>query len=218
MPFIHRNHVIQQVSSAALDPTLGNSVLPGASERGPHGVHLQRSNSWGNVHTILGIPIEDQKPESRFKRKGLPQLLDDPQARGMLGDVDVQNAAPGMGDDEKTIEHTESNRRNRKKVHGGNGFPVIAKKGEPSLGCVGVPRRSFHPAGSGSFGDLKAEHEELAVDAWCSPRGVLGHHLEDQLPNFFGYLPPSDEPFDLRNEFPTTNGIRPGASEPRFRA
>jgi hypothetical protein len=36
-----RNDVIQQVSSTAFDPTLGNAVLPGTFKRGPHRIRLQ---------------------------------------------------------------------------------------------------------------------------------------------------------------------------------
>ena len=28
---------------------------------------------------------------------------------------------------------------------GCNGFPMVSKKGQPALGPVGIPRRSFHP-------------------------------------------------------------------------
>ncbi len=64
MLLIHRNSVIQEVSSAAFDPTLRHAVLPGTFEGGPHGVHLQGPNRYGNLQPILGIPIEDQNPGS----------------------------------------------------------------------------------------------------------------------------------------------------------
>ena len=38
-----------------------------------------------------------------FEWKCLPQLLDDPTARRMLGDVNVQDAPPIMTDDEEAI-------------------------------------------------------------------------------------------------------------------
>jgi len=41
MSFVQRNYVIQQLSSAAFDPTLGNAVLPRTLERGPQGIQLQ---------------------------------------------------------------------------------------------------------------------------------------------------------------------------------
>ena len=97
-----------------------------------------------------------------------------------------------MSDDEKTVEHTERNRWNSEKIHSGNGFTVVAKKAKPAPAGLPAPRRSFHPAGNGSFGHLKTEHEKLAVDARRSPGGVLRPHLEDQLPNLFGYRTSTD--------------------------
>jgi hypothetical protein len=39
----------------------------------------------------------------RFKWKCLPQLLDDPTARRMLRDVDVQDASTIVADDEEAV-------------------------------------------------------------------------------------------------------------------
>jgi hypothetical protein len=41
MSLIQRNYVIQQISTAAFNPTLGNAVLPRTFERRPQGIHLQ---------------------------------------------------------------------------------------------------------------------------------------------------------------------------------
>jgi len=44
MTFIHRNDVIQQISSAAFNPTLRYSILPRAFEGRSYWAHLQGSN------------------------------------------------------------------------------------------------------------------------------------------------------------------------------
>src|SRR5207253_5119914 len=105
-------------------------------EGGSYRVHLQGSNSCRDFPPVFCIPIEDQKPGTRPKRKRLPQLLDDPRARGMAGDVEVQNASTIMADDEKAVEHAERDRRNREDIHRGNSFPAISKKGEPPAGVA----------------------------------------------------------------------------------
>jgi len=56
---------------------------------------------------------------------------------------------------------------------------------------------------------FKTEHEKFSVDAGSSPAGVLGHHLEDQIPNFFGCLSSTDGLSDLRNRPPVPT--EPGA-------
>ena len=60
-------------------------------------------------------------------RKCFAQLLDDPTAGRMRGDVEVQDTTPVMANDEKAVEQVESNGGDSKEVHGGNGFAMIVK-------------------------------------------------------------------------------------------
>jgi len=190
MAFIHRNDVIQQVSTAALNPTLRNSILPGTFEGGPNGSDLQSTNRCRDFQPIFPIPVKDQKPGCRPKRKRLPQLLNDPPARRVLRDVDVQDAPPAVADDEEAIDHAEGDGWDREEIHRGDSFPTVVQKGEPALGWLGVPRRSFHPAGDRSLRDSKTGHEEFTMDARRSPGRVLRDHTEDQIPNLLGNSPP----------------------------
>ena len=126
-------------------------------------------------------------------------------------DVAVQDAAAIVADYEKAVEHAEGDRRNREEIHGGNGFPMVTKKGEPALGWVRVPGGPFHPAGNRSFGNGKSEHEKFSVDTGSFPIGVLGHHLEDQIPNFFRNLSSANGLSDFRNHppVPTESSVVP---------
>ena len=69
-----------------------------------------------------------------------------------------QNAPTIMADDKEAVEHAERRRRNGKEIHGGNGFPVITKKGKPTLSRLTVPRCSFHPAGNGCASSKLGAH------------------------------------------------------------
>ena len=103
MAFVHRNRVIQQLPPTAFDPALRHPVLPGTLERGLHRLNPERSHGSGNLHSVLPVPVEDQKPRNRAKRKRLRQLLHHPHARRMLGDIAVQDAPPIMSDNEKAV-------------------------------------------------------------------------------------------------------------------
>jgi len=94
MAFVHRNNVIQQLSPTAFDPALRHPVLPRTLERGLRRLNPEGSCGSGNLHSVLPVPVEDQKSGSQAKQKVLPQLLHNPQARRMLGDVAVQDAPP----------------------------------------------------------------------------------------------------------------------------
>src|ERR1700752_5014028 len=111
----------------------------------------------------------DEKSGRRPKRKRLPQLLDDPTACRMLGDVEMQDTPAIMADDEEAVENTEADRGHGEEVHGRNRFPVIRKKHAPALGWLGVSPCPLHPAGDGTLGYIKAQHEKLAVNARSAP-------------------------------------------------
>src|SRR4029450_4220267 len=100
--FIDSDNVVEQVTAAASHPALGHTILPGTFERGPHGVYFQGSNGCRDLRPVFFIPGMNQRPRSCPKRKRLPQLLDDPTARRMLGDVDVQDTPAIVMDDKET--------------------------------------------------------------------------------------------------------------------
>jgi hypothetical protein len=202
MTFIQRNDVIQQVSSAAFDPALRHTILPRTPQRSADTFDFHRSNRGGDLRSILGITIEDDEPRGRPRWKRFSQLLNDPQAGRVPGDVDVQDPSTGVVDDEEAVEHMEGDRWNREEVHRGDGFPMISKKGEPTFGRLRISRSPFHPTRDRSLGEIKAEHEEFPMYPRCSPGRVLGDYLEDQLPNFFrGPSPPDWRP-DSGNQPP----------------
>ena len=129
----------------------------------------------------------------------------------MFGDIEVQNASAVVTDEEEAVEHAEGECRDREEIHRRDGFLVVPKKGEPTLGWVRVPLGPLHPARDRSFGNIKAEHEEFAVDARSSPGRVLGHHLEDQIANLLGYGSSSEGLPDLGDQHPvpTESGAVP---------
>src|ERR1700730_7144804 len=98
----------------------------------------------------------------------------------MVCDIAMQDATTIVADDEEEAEHTERNRGHGEEVHRRNRLPMVAKEGEPPFGRRRISRRSFHPTGDRSLGEIKTEHE-FPMDPRRSPGWVLGNHLEDQL-------------------------------------
>jgi hypothetical protein len=77
----HRDNVVQQVSSAAFDPTLRYAILPRAFKGRSYWAHLHGSNDRRNLQPVLGIAVEDEKLSRQIKRKRFSQLLNDPEAK-----------------------------------------------------------------------------------------------------------------------------------------
>ena len=166
---IDRDDVIQQVAPTTFNPPLRDPVLPRTPERGSNRPDSHRANRDRNPQAIFGISIKDQEPGSRFVGEGFAQLLNNPTARGMSRDIEVQHAPTMVADDEKAVEHTERDRGDRKEVHGRDGFAMVTQEGEPTLGRLVISGSSAHPTGNGSLGNIETQHQEFTVDARRAP-------------------------------------------------
>src|SRR5207249_10385950 len=135
--------VVQELSSASSHTPLRDAILPGTSEGGllgndPRGVHR-----CDHLEPELLITIKDQVLLEGFKGKRLAQLLDDPTARRMLRDVNVQDAPTIMADDEEAVEHAEGNRWSGEEINSSNRFPMVSQERKPALGPVRSSRCSL---------------------------------------------------------------------------
>ena len=217
MMFNQRNNMVQQIAPATSHPALRNAILPWTPEGSSPGNDPCGFHPCDHLEPELPIAIKDQVFQRGFKGKRLPQLLGDPTARRMLGDINVQDPPPIMTDDEEAVEHAERIRWHREEIHGRNGFPMVAKEGQPVLGPVRISRRSFHSMGDGSLGKSKAEHEEFPMNPRRSPSWVLNDHPEDQFPNLLRCLFPSDLPPDSGDQPPIHTKTCPVPAGDSFR-
>jgi hypothetical protein len=116
------------------------------------------------------------------KGKGFPQLLSRPLRGRMGGHVEVQNAAPVMGQHQKHVKDLETDGGHGEEVDGHQLLGVILQKCAPGL------RRRFaaahHVFADAALHDIDAELEQLTVDPWCTPTGILSAHLADQISDF----------------------------------
>jgi hypothetical protein len=162
--------MVQQIPSTASHPPLSDAILPWTPERSSLGNDPCRFHGCDHLKPELLIAIKDQIFVRCFKWKRFAQLLNDPTARRMLRDVNVQDAPAIVTDDEEAVEHAKRDRWHSEEIHGRNRFPMVSKKGQPALGPVRISRRSFHPTGDRSLGKFKTEHAKFPM----YPRRSLG--------------------------------------------
>ena len=134
----------------------------------------------------------------------------------MPRDIEVQDAPTIVADDEKGVQHAAGDRGDGEKVHRGDGFSMVAQETEPTLCRLGISRRSSHPPGDGSLGDIESDHEELAVNSRCSSGGIFCHHSEDQIANFSCYFSPPDHSAGSGDSAPVKRESRPVPSDHGF--
>src|SRR6266853_3940725 len=130
-----------------------------------------------------------------------------------------------MTEGEKTVEQIESDCWHREEVHGGNGFSVISQKGEPPLRRFGISRGAPHPTGDSSFGNVKTQHQQLAVDTRRAPGWILAHHPKDEILHLLRNPSSADHPASFGDStpinrksrsVPTHDGLRTHNNESLF--
>src|SRR5450759_3584982 len=58
MALIQGDHVVEQVAAAASDPTFGDAILPGTSNRGTDRCHLQRADRGWPFPAVRRVMVE----------------------------------------------------------------------------------------------------------------------------------------------------------------
>ena len=218
MGFVERDHVIKQIVPATLDPSFCHAVLPRTLNRGTDRFHLQRADRRSNFDAELGITIKDQESWTSYKGKRFSQLLNNPSARGMPRDIEMQNPLTVMADDEETVEQAESYRRDCEKVHRCDSFAMVSQKREPSFSLFWISRRAPNPAGNGSLENIEAQHQELPVNSGCAPGWILRNHPKNQIADFFGDSLPSNHTSCPRDRTPIQSESSAVPTNHSFRA
>src|SRR5687768_15642232 len=78
-------------------------------------------------------------------------------ARWVFCDVEMENLASIVFDDEETIQDSEGEGRHGEEVHGRDDLVVIAQEGSPELPCLLGRRQAPDVARNCAFRDVEAE-------------------------------------------------------------
>src|SRR5215472_17863658 len=112
----------------------------------------------------------------------------------MPGNVEVENPAAFVLDDEQTVQHSKSHGRHGEEVEGDDGLAVVAEKRQPFLGRISPAREAPQITRDGPFGEHEAELLQLAMDLRRAPVGVLLRQTPYQHANFLSDLRPTALP------------------------
>jgi hypothetical protein len=102
--------------------------------------------------------------------KGLKKLLRGPFCGWMRRDVEVNNPATLVRENDENVENTKGEGRDGEEIDGGKLFGVVFQKRSPGLrGRFG---KSDHVLSDGCLGDIDTEFEQLTVNSRCSPEKI----------------------------------------------
>jgi hypothetical protein len=156
--FVEYDHMIEQFATTAANEPFRNAILSRTSETGAFWMDIEAFHCIDHVAPEIGGPIKNQILGSAIVGEGFAQLLRSPCASRVLCDIEMNNSAAVMGDDEEAVEHAKGQRWHSEEVHCSDHFAVVAQKYSPLRGRSGIPGRFAHPAQNSTLGDLEAEH------------------------------------------------------------
>ena len=93
--------MIEKLSATAFDPAFRDSILPRACRAYAHAFHAARCQFIGHLLAKLGITIQDRVAVRTRFRKCFPQLLHYPGAGWVFRDVEIEDPASIVFDDEE---------------------------------------------------------------------------------------------------------------------
>ena len=111
MNVIEDDQVIEKLSATASDPAFRDSILPRACRAYACGFHAAGCQQLGYLLAKLGITIQDRVAVRTRFRKCFSQLLHYPGAGRVFRDVEMEDPASTVFDDEKTIQDSEGEGR-----------------------------------------------------------------------------------------------------------
>jgi hypothetical protein len=171
--------VVEAVPPKGPDHALAVRILPRRPRRGEDLLDPHRTHSTNEVRAIDLVSVPDDVPRRRVVGEGVDQLLACPLRGRTIGDVEVHDAAALVLE-----EHVQDAKRgcgNDKEVDGNEIMGVIPEKRTPGLRRRLSPTR--HVPRHRGLCDVEAEHEQLTVNTWRSPRRVLAGDSTDERPD-----------------------------------
>ena len=142
MRFVQRNDVVEKLAPTASHPTLGGPVLPRCLNTGALRLEACRLQERDYIGIELRIAVHDHITKSTSLGKRFPQLLYNPFGTWSAGDIEVQDSAPVVFNDEEAIQEFESHGGNGKEIYGGDCLSMIRQKGKPALAWIAAPLQS----------------------------------------------------------------------------
>src|SRR5215510_9202311 len=129
--FIHRDDMVQDLAAAASNPSFSGSVLPWRLNARPSWLKSGGPQELKDIGIEHRISIQIDVAIRCRLRTGFSQLLHDPIGRGVPRNVEVQDPAAPLLDDEQTVQHPEGRSWHGEEVEGNDGLAVVAKKRKP---------------------------------------------------------------------------------------
>ena len=135
---VQHHHVVEALAAQGPDQTFDREILPRRPRGDRHLLDAPRLGSAGEGDAVDRIAVTEEVWRRRVPWERLDKLLGGPLGRGGVGDVDVDDAAAVVREDQDDEQHLEQHGGPGEDVHGDKRPHVVGEKRPPSLSCVGL--------------------------------------------------------------------------------
>ena len=157
MFFAEHDHMTETLAADASNHSLRIRILPRASRCRPHLFNAHSLNSILEILAIDSISISNEITRRLILRKGFDHLLCRPSCGWMFGDIEVNQSASFMRNNNENKQHAQPGCRNREEIDRHEIANMIVQECPPSLGWRCAPLR--HQSGNGTFGNCDSQLE-----------------------------------------------------------
>ena len=154
---MERDHLIEALTTNGSDHSLDIGSLPRRARCRQDFADAHVSHLFPELSAENSIAVAQQVARKLGEGKGLPQLLSRPFRGRVGGNIEVQNAAAVMGQNQENVENLEVDRGHREEINRDQLLHMILKECPPTLrGRFGSEDHVFADA---AFSDVDAEFE-----------------------------------------------------------
>src|SRR5262249_35853985 len=143
MPLVQRNNEVQTLSPHRSNDAFANSIRHRRLYRCFEHMQPHMTHALVNLFGKDGIAVMNEHAICMVSRDCFTELLGGPRRRGMRRDIDVQESAARMLNDQKHIEETECRGNRHAEVARDDAFGVIMDKRRPALRLTAFARAAY---------------------------------------------------------------------------
>ena len=181
MLLVEHDHVIQTFPADGADQALDKRILPGGAWRNEHLFQTQATRSLHKFQTVNAVAIAEEIAGWLGVGKRLDQLLCRPSGRRRIGNIEMQDFAALMRQDQEDIEDAEGGGRDDKEIHGDQVFGMVMEEGLPGLV---VASGSGAILTDGGIRHFDSEFGQFGLNSLAAPSGIARPHSPDEVDEF----------------------------------
>src|ERR1039457_7257071 len=178
---VEHDHMVQTFAANGADQAFDERVVQGSAWRNKFLFQSEGKSPLHKFQTVNAIAIAQQIAGWIGVGKRLGQLLCVPGRRRRIGNIEMQDFAPLMRQDQEDIEDAEGGGRDDKEIHGDEVFGMVVEKGLPGLvvaSCSGAI------LADGGIRHFNSEFGQFSLNSFATPSGIAGPHVTNDLNEF----------------------------------